>query len=74
MNHVMAKLRFRRSDGKDSRPLASDETGGLSTRMRELISIATLEERRKSRVGKRSGPAGERRRRNDEQSPEQHTD
>lgn len=64
----------RGSHGKGSLPPASDETGGLSARMRELLSIATLEERRKPGGPMRSGPAGQRRRLNDERNPEQRTD
>jgi hypothetical protein len=52
----------------------SVETESLSERIRGLLSLATLEERRKSHAGKRSGPAGERRRRSDESSPEQQAD
>jgi hypothetical protein len=65
MNGVMAKRFLRGSDGKEPRPLPSDEQGGLSARMRELILGSKLEERRKQRDGDSTGPAGERRRRSD---------
>jgi len=46
----------------------SVEKESLSERMRALLSIATLEERRRS--GEGSEAAGERRRRTDEKDPE----
>ena len=45
-------------------PNDSPQDEGLSARMRELISIATVEERRKP-TSQRSDPKGERRRRTD---------
>jgi hypothetical protein len=43
---------------------------GLSTRMRDLIRLATVEERRKPKSRKRSGPNGELRRRSDQATEE----
>jgi hypothetical protein len=60
MKEVMAKRFSHRSDRKEPRPLPSDEEGGLSARMRELILGSKVEERRKRADGE--GPAGERRR------------
>ena len=66
MNGVMAKRSSRGSDGKESRPLSSDEQGGLSARMRELILGSKVEERRKRSDGSDdAGPAEEQRRRGD---------
>ena len=48
---------------KDSRDAA--EADGLSDRMRNLIEIATVEERRKAGNENGSGPEGEQRRRTD---------
>ena len=48
---------------KDSHDAA--EVRGLSDRMRKLIEIATVEERRKADSEKDSGPEGEQRRRTD---------
>lgn len=59
MNGVMAK---RTSPGS----VPSDEQGGLSARMRELILGSKVEERRKQRDG--DDPGGERRRRSDHTS------
>jgi hypothetical protein len=59
----MAKRLSRGSSGNKPRTLPSDEQGGLSARMRELLLGAKVEERRKSRDG--DDPAGERRRRSD---------
>jgi hypothetical protein len=59
--------RDRKSPSEDS---VEKET--LSERMRALLSIATLEERRRS--GAPSGKAGERRRRTDKRDPEQQAD
>jgi hypothetical protein len=47
------------------------EKESLSERIRDLISIATMEERRMSHENQQSGPAGERRRRNDERGPDE---
>jgi hypothetical protein len=58
-------------DGADESTMADNdsrdeaEKGGLSDRMRRLIEIATLEERRKAITEKGSGPDGEQRRRTD---------
>jgi hypothetical protein len=60
---VMAKRRARGSEGKESRPPPSDEEGGLSARMRELILRSQAEERRMGRDG--ADDADERRRRGD---------
>jgi hypothetical protein len=60
-------------DGKKSpqqSPESSTEKLSLSARMRELISKAAVEERRQDERGP-SGATGERRRRDDETSPEQ---
>jgi len=43
----------------------SHEKESLSTRMRDLIRLATVEERRKSESNKHSGPEGEQRRQTD---------
>ena len=64
----MARSRHNKS------PESSTETLNLSARMRELISKATVEERRKAHETERSGTAGERRRRDDETNPEQRDD
>ena len=54
----MAKRRPSDSDG-------GAEKESLSVRMRELIEIATVEERRKASDGRPSRPVDERRRRSD---------
>jgi hypothetical protein len=54
--------------GKDSHD--PHEKDSLSTRMRDLLRIATVEERRKPKDHKRSGPNGELRRRTDQASEE----
>ena len=46
------------------------EKDGLSTRMRDLIRLATVEERRNPKNRKGSGPEGELRRRTDQVSDE----
>jgi hypothetical protein len=63
MNRSMAKRPFSGSKGKDARRLSSDEEGGLSARMRELLFRARVEERRKPRDG--DVTAAEKRRRTD---------
>jgi hypothetical protein len=45
---------------------AHDEKQSLSSRMRDLIRLATVEERRKQESSERSGTDGEQRRRTDE--------
>ena len=56
--------------------MASNEAPGahekdsLSTRMRDLIRLATVEERRNPKSRKRSGANGEQRRRTDETTEE----
>ena len=52
---------------------SSAEKLNLSARMRELISKATVEERR-AHESMGTGAAGERRRRDDETNPEQRDD
>jgi hypothetical protein len=51
-------------------PPHPDEKDGLSSRIRDLILVATVEERRKPKSRKRSGPNGEQRRRTDQASEE----
>jgi hypothetical protein len=46
------------------------EKEGLSSRIRDLILVATVEERRKSKSRKRAGPTSEQRRRTDQASEE----
>jgi hypothetical protein len=50
------------------------EKESLSDRIRDLISGATVEERRASHEDQHSGRAGERRRRDDERDPQDHVD
>jgi hypothetical protein len=59
----MAKRPSSGSRGKKARTLSSDEGGGLSARMRELLLRAKVEERRKPRDG--DDTAAEKRRRTD---------
>jgi hypothetical protein len=47
------------------------EKDSLSTRMRDLLRLATVEERRNPRRRKRTGPKGELRRRTDELNEEE---
>jgi hypothetical protein len=47
------------------------EKESLSDRIRDLISIATLEERRTSHASQHSGRTGERRRRTDEKGSDE---
>jgi hypothetical protein len=67
MNLWMARSRHEKS------PEGWTEKESLSARMRELISKATVEDRR-AHESERSGAAGERRRRDDETNPEQRRD
>jgi hypothetical protein len=67
MRVVMARRRHK------SREI-STEKESLSERMHELISKATVDERRKAHENAGSETAGERRRRDDETNPEQHDD
>ena len=46
------------------------EKDSLSARMRDLIRLATVEERRNRKSRKRSGPNGEQRRRTDQATEE----
>ena len=46
------------------------ENEGLSSRIRNLILVAKVEERRKEKSGQRSGPNGELRRRTDQNEEE----
>ena len=57
----------------DGPPEHSSEKESLSERMRELISTATLEERRTSPEDEHSG-SSERRRRGDKTSPDRDAD
>jgi hypothetical protein len=63
----MARIRHNKS------PESSSEKLNLSARTRELISKATVEERR-AHENEGYGAAGERRRRDDETNPEHHDD
>ena len=68
MNRTMAERSSRDSES-ESRPLPSGEQGGLSARMRELILVFNVEERRKRRQGDNGVSAsGKRRRRSDTNS------
>ena len=58
----------RKDSHRDSRQPPEEER--LSTRMRDLIRIATVEERRAPENEEQPGPNGERRRRTDEASEE----
>jgi hypothetical protein len=58
----MAKRNPKKTDGEAG--ARKDEQDGLSTRMRDLILVSTVEERRTSSP-EDAGPAGEQRRRDD---------
>jgi hypothetical protein len=53
-----------------NKPHDPHEKEGLSARIRELILVAKVEERRKPKSRKRSGPKGELRRRTDQATDE----
>jgi hypothetical protein len=54
--------------GKDAHD--HQEKDGLSSRMHDLLRLATVEDRREPESRERSGPQGERRRRTDQATQE----
>ena len=69
MRSGMARSARAPSNDEEAVDKLPQQEPGLSARILGLLSAVKLEERRKARGGKHSGPAGERRRRTDQSEP-----